>query len=260
MSQYLLNIASRSAETKDNGLTPSLSGFNIGQSGKEEDFAKGESDQDSGNQFLQPDISTFETPIFKNAPNDQDFTKIKGQQKGFEPSYFSKYIDRVNKPEDPEQKPIAKTVSDKFSRFDSLDSNVPISKVLPEIKEKDWQVGERNSEKWIDADQKNKTKPEKKNYINPILEKTAIGKDKPISDNLPKANISPRQPFTDNSKLILNKGANQTSPKLVIGKITVEILPPVKTNTVKVIQQVVQPPARENFSKTNKLIFGLGQL
>jgi hypothetical protein len=52
---------------------------------------------------------------------------------------------------------------------------------------------------------------------------------------------------------------NQVTPKLVIGKITVEILPPLAQQPPKIITRVVQAPSTENHSKTNRLSFGLGQ-
>lgn len=53
---------------------------------------------------------------------------------------------------------------------------------------------------------------------------------------------------------------NQVTPKLVIGKITVEIMPPPAQQASKIITRVVQAPSTENHSKINRLSFGLGQL
>jgi hypothetical protein len=53
---------------------------------------------------------------------------------------------------------------------------------------------------------------------------------------------------------------NRSAPKLVIGKISVEILPPAAPQPAKVVTRVVQAPSYSESSKTNKLRFGLGQL
>ena len=58
----------------------------------------------------------------------------------------------------------------------------------------------------------------------------------------------------------LRNKANQPVTKLVIGKIIVEILPPKLPATQKVITRIVQASAKETHTKSNKLIFGLGQL
>jgi len=74
---------------------------------------------------------------------------------------------------------------------------------------------------------------------------------------LPRMN--PVQPAVEISSQARNRN-NPPSPKLVIGKITVEILPPVAQPATKIITRVVQPPSTENYPKMNRLNFGLGQL
>ena len=49
-------------------------------------------------------------------------------------------------------------------------------------------------------------------------------------------------------------------PKLVIGKITVEIIPPPANLPQKVITRVIGKTSEENQPKTNRLSFGLGQM
>lgn len=57
-----------------------------------------------------------------------------------------------------------------------------------------------------------------------------------------------------------SKRGNKQVPKLVIGKITVEVLPPEKPSLPKVVTRIVQPAAVPQSSKPNKFGFGLGQL
>ena len=63
----------------------------------------------------------------------------------------------------------------------------------------------------------------------------------------------------ENDRPLRNK-TNQSVPKLIIGKIIVEILPSKLPAPQKIITKVVQPPSKDSYSKSNKLIFGLRQL
>lgn len=88
-------------------------------------------------------------------------------------------------------------------------------------------------------------------------EKTSLVKNTIGPPILPR--INPVQAFADISSQARNRN-NPPTPKLVIGKITVEILPPAAQPSTKIITRVVQSPSTENFSKMNRLNFGLGQL
>jgi hypothetical protein len=72
--------------------------------------------------------------------------------------------------------------------------------------------------------------------------------------------IIPSNKDVEPKRRVHSSNTNQPAPKLVIGKITVEILPPKLPAPQKIITRVVQTPAKDNFSKSNKLSFGLGQL
>ena len=72
--------------------------------------------------------------------------------------------------------------------------------------------------------------------------------------------ITPNQPDQVNKKLVQNNKMNEAAPKLVIGKIIVEILPPKLPAPQKIITRVVESSSKDSFSKSNKFIFGLGQL
>jgi len=88
-------------------------------------------------------------------------------------------------------------------------------------------------------------------------EKSSLVKNTIGTPILPR--INPVQAVADVSSQTRNR-KNPPTPKLVIGKITVEILPPAAQPATKIITRVVQSPSTENYSKMNRLNFGLGQL
>ncbi|MEI6682111.1 MAG: hypothetical protein WCO44_05765 [Bacteroidota bacterium] len=103
-----------------------------------------------------------------------------------------------------------------------------------------------------------------------IPEKTTP-KKVPGTGNLPVRNyppgrsireIMPREPSIPSREEKNNprEPKSETAPKLVIGKITVEIALPPPTQPQKIITRVVQKSAEENHGNTNRLRFGLGQM
>ncbi len=74
--------------------------------------------------------------------------------------------------------------------------------------------------------------------------------------------IMPRipDPFSKDKQRLTGESKNQQGPKLVIGKITVEIVPPPASQPQKVITRIVQKPADENNGRMNRLGIGLGQM
>lgn len=58
----------------------------------------------------------------------------------------------------------------------------------------------------------------------------------------------------------LQNKKNTSGPTLIIGKITVEVISPANKVSPKIITKVVSDPSNQGQSKSNKLIFGLGQM
>lgn len=77
-----------------------------------------------------------------------------------------------------------------------------------------------------------------------------------IREIMPQINYSP----TYAAEKPLGGPKEKATPKLTIGKITVEIIPPATQPPAKIITRTVQAPPSENHSKINRLSFGLGQL
>ena len=99
---------------------------------------------------------------------------------------------------------------------------------------------------------------EQKQFITPSI--TEIQRiNNVIPNKIGVQRIVPNLDGNANNRHIHNK-KQQANPKLVIGKITVEILPPIATASPKTITKVVSQTSKPTSSKSNKLIFGLGQM
>lgn len=99
----------------------------------------------------------------------------------------------------------------------------------------------------------------RESIINPEIKQEKASTLKTISPNSFVPRITPVQ-FAPQNILTDSNRKNPATPKLVIGKITVEILPPAAQPATKILTRVVQTPSTENYSKMNRLNFGLGQL
>ena len=101
--------------------------------------------------------------------------------------------------------------------------------------------------------------------IAPPVKKELIDKnDKNLNWHIP-VRIMPTQlslhkdkPVNDNSNN--NNNSNAPKPRLVIGKIIVEVLPSAKPVPPKIITRTVESPSTANHSKISRLSFGFGQL
>ncbi len=106
---------------------------------------------------------------------------------------------------------------------------------------------------------RDKLEPQKISVLIPekISEKPGSSKDANRISVIER--ISPSK-YAPDSNTAGKNGKNKVTPKLVIGKITVEIIPPVSQPAAKVITRLVQPSETENHPIYNRLTFGLGQM
>lgn len=287
MSQYLINIASRNAEVKGNDMLPPSSASNSGILGIDEDSTNENYSQvnEVQYQFIQPNEDIFQEDIIKNKPSKFDSnrpefketTEITENQKNFDPTYFSKYIERVGTQEksihlnNPSadfsrfetKKPYQKSAKNRVESRKNIDESEDVfntfSKGIPEKNGTENRLDERFVQEFSEPHQIN-PKPVEKNPVSPILEEPDRKEKKNLSDKLSDGNTIAMEPKADDSRNVLRTITNEPSPKVVIGKIVIEILPPIKAPSEKIIQRVARTPSKDNFSKTNKLIFGLGQL
>ena len=142
---------------------------------------------------------------------------------------------------------------------ETIPVNKTVSKIITEKKELNKSKVEKKDSKTADVVYADEEVSVKKQMINPVKDEVQK-KNKLQQNNSRIERITPIQPDTEHTKPVQRININQPAPKLVIGKIIVEILPPIKPAPQKVITRVVQSPANDHHSKSNKLIFGLGQL
>lgn len=94
---------------------------------------------------------------------------------------------------------------------------------------------------------------------NPAYRNSAFDKKTEVfrpAERAPHTKLHPTDPIPSQ----LPERNKRPVPKLVIGKILVEVIQAEKATSPKIINHVVQAPSNPNGSKTNKLSFGLGQL
>jgi hypothetical protein len=282
MSQYLSNIAGRSAGKNSMELMPAIPVYYGSESAIDQDLSEENILQDSSlqNQNVPQGILPVQPAAIQMV--QQAFvlnnTEIKEPVKNIEPTYFSKHIERVegevenspvknNRPaaikynvEEPFQQSVQEHKEVRLYENEPGFISKKVSKIIPEIKgaenKKEFKTGDEITE----AVQENETIPVFKPRINPLV------KDKVQNKNLLKAGNSRIQRITPANKdkqpagPVHRNHPNLPAPKLVIGKISVEILPPKLPVPQKVITRVVPSSSNDSHSKSNKLIFGLRQL
>ncbi|MBK9225657.1 MAG: hypothetical protein IPL67_00980 [Ignavibacteria bacterium] len=234
MSHYLSDIAARSVP--DSGLSPlaPTPAWNIADAGMVQDHAA-------------------ETNIGDNAEQDQFVQQNIVPQKPVQvqPIKTPGIISRIESPTAEEN-----IVSSYFSTHAKR-----LVKLVSEKPGKNKHPREEAGKRSIDVVITDEVLSLEKQMIAPSV------KDKEEKKNTlqPKSDSGIEQ-LTPNHSGIVNKAAvnnnktNQPTPKLVIGKITVEILPPVTPTPQKIFTRVVQSASKDSHSRSNKLIFGLGQL
>jgi hypothetical protein len=288
MSEYLLNIAARNTGTNSNELLPSVPQFNTSDTGINEDFIEKDVIQFNGiqNQSFQQGIVSAQPLTPQKAPLDAvlNETEKSFTQKNTENSYFSKHIERLadEKENSPLKNKTAETInfkidqgtssntvantSDEQNEHEQIFTNKTVLKILPEKKEAKKQTSNKINKKpegislneSVNAD---KIIYSEKQIIQPADKKDEAQNNKiNDSNNLRPERITPNQPEQLSKIPVQNNKINEATPKLVIGKITVEIMPPKLPVPQKIITKVVQTPSKESYSKSSKLSFGLRQL
>jgi hypothetical protein len=288
MSEYLINIAARNTGSNSNELLPSASLFNTAGTGMSEGLIEKNNTQDNAiqNHFFQQGIVSAQPLTPQKAQLDDALNESeKGlTQKNTENSYFSKHIERVaaEKENEPLNNKTVETISfkideeashkivtntgDKQNENEQIFVDKKVLKILPEKKETKKQTSKKTNEKPEDTSLNDSIHTDKiiyseKQIIRPADKKDEIQNEKvTLSNNVRIERITPNQPEQLSKIPLQNNKMNEATPKLVIGKITVEILPPKLQTPQKIITKVVQSPSKDSYSKSNKLIFGLGQL
>jgi hypothetical protein len=282
MREYLLNIAARSSGNSPQEMLPSMAVFGAAQSGNVDDFSEENNNQEVAgqNQFVQQSMLLVQPVSIQPAQQSLVLSRTENKEEGksIEPTYFSKHIERVET--EVESNPVKNNNSatinyknEQLLRKKGIEKiavkhyesepglfNKSIAKIAPEIKVAVKQESQKSGDNFNEAVQEEETISVIKPRINPLI------KDEVQKENGLKQSSSRIQRLTPSHQDIKPAGPvhrnqiNQPAPKLVIGKIVVEILPPKLPVPQKVITRVVPPPANDGHSKSNKLIFGLRQL
>lgn len=263
MSNYLSEIAARSIQSNNFSLIPTIHGQVESDQNILQDFTDIYSLTDNLNQnsesFLTPSPpvhivtgnSTF--PEFKNENilHDHPYQKVLTQ----------KNTERFQ-PNNPLQSPRVRTNDIEESKV--FGENVELPYITRHVQRMIVnEKSEINSSLIKDSksfDNVNESTDSKKtSFIHPAVKPDSPKITNDIPNRLNLKYIIPAQlAMGDNRPTNIRN--NQVTPKLVIGKITVEILPPPPHQAPKIITRVVQAPSTENHSKINRLSFGLGQL
>lgn len=96
---------------------------------------------------------------------------------------------------------------------------------------------------------------QKKQLIMPLIKQEHLKHSDPVTKNAPVTRLLPAQPAEP-----MTARNSKTAPKLVIGKITVEVIQPNKPSPAQIINNVKQTPPASDNTGSNQLRFGLGQL
>ncbi len=286
MNRYLANIAARSTRNDTQSLiptTPAPAVFDEGSTLAEKDnFQQDEFIQ----QNLTPDEPYRIQPVITSEINDKMETPL--AEKSIEISYFSRHTERLNSSEagNALQNNLLETEGIKFEeplkKITTVPERVNLNENEPAFINKtglDTLADKKRGNKLkVNKTTKKPGEPakpyepanpserkelkrsivEQKQFIAPSNEEIKRA-NKSIPNKADVERIIPNLSGNENNGVIQNTKKPAT-PKLVIGKISVEILPPIANVPPKVITKVVPSNSKPDKSKSNKLIFGLGQM
>ncbi|MEO8148094.1 MAG: hypothetical protein ABI723_10675 [Bacteroidia bacterium] len=278
MSNYLSGIVARNIPDNAPSLRPATPLMSTPHS---DPFEQTINDQPAFNSLQQTDSpfnQTNEPPqnIIKPVVQKEFKNNIESpiQNKSFDIPYITKHIERLEFIESKEQKePIA--TKDAFTSFippvktDLIKSNneevieVPVNSSIEPRNKKDKGEQKKESINIEPVFMEQKPMSSIKNpLITPPFKNDKSKKIAPVKNTSNVARLNPVQRSVQHSAPLpkINTKNNEPAPKLVIGKIIVEIVQPEKPAPPKVVNRIIQAPSALNSSKTNNLSFGLGQL
>ncbi len=252
MSNYFSNIAQRSIEKI---AAPNLSATTNFTQNTEPEIGVTYEKPFEGDGFEKEEIAKGNSTFYINqiVENKDIATNIS--------NYFSKNIERNIFNSNFSNKSFSSNIEQNFNIETQNNKLVDISNVSPQTNKNEhvsnqifesnaindiWKISEKETIK-ENLVLKTTQKLEPSIKENSIFEKTQISNNN---------QLQPLQEVQMNVKTDVQPQA----PKLVIGKITVEITQPAPPIQQKVFNRIVQEPAPSNYSKMNRLSFGLSQL
>ncbi len=280
MGSYLTNIAARSSAMETNAFLPNRPEKFASDSGNIDVIDHEDSFRDSLNQpqFVQENIQSAQPNLMPKAqqPFDLYNQDINEQKQQMEAGYFSKHIERgevenitpVNNAgktiryevENPIQTKVTNHIEAKINTDNPVFVKTSVQKILPETEESIKQTGLNQEHENKEVIQKGEKRLLQKKLILPIFDiaDEAIKNEK--QSNRKVERINPIQPEQVSAPKDQRNRSSQPTKKLVIGKIIVEMLPPVQPLPQKVITRTIPTALKNNQPKPSKLMFGLGQL
>lgn len=213
---------------------------------------KSSTERDESKQKSEEEIFPVKIEV-RDSPSSHKIEIIE-PKKNIQLSYFSKHIERLNTNEknspvidEPLQQNIQDSIHFESNENVSSSAKKVISKMIPDKEDNETQ----------ELNKKSESAEQKIDNLSPEVEQQK--KISPVINSYELTRITPSQPILEKS-VPLNNKSKQEKPRLVIGKIIVEVLPPEKQAPPRVVTKVVQQSSDNNNSKINKLSFGLGQL
>lgn len=272
MNSYLTNIAIRNNPDTQPFLTPSIPATAVpdpGITGAGEDFAEEGNSIDDAPSIVP--VQTYQDRFFLNQGNNlvnQD-VHLPQNTKPIEPLIIDDRaesgVSEKNRTMPYFARHAARIIVNEKNNVNEEDIHIPSDTSIPTVRfnrEDDYSEKSSMSKDKVPADRINGVAELNTGLqIEPAVkdEKQRTTKDRVNISKLTRLIPVPELPVPAKNRpdQMLNK---QATPKLVIGKITVEILPPAVPPPPKVVTRVVQPALTENHSKMSRLSFGLGQL
>jgi hypothetical protein len=264
MSDYFFQIASRNIPNSSPSLRPAIS---LIERDNSDPFQAGKVFQPI-NSFLFPPTEPFQNVSRRQNPKElHEHVEDASPGKSDEMPYFKKYIERL---ETGEKKGTTEQIVNKnaFLGFNDYPTNTSLIKNqnaedLKPVPNYSLDPVLKNGARKSEFTNSRFSYPEPKliHSENKTLLKPSF-KEENLTDNITRENstsikrLHPVQPLN----IPVNTRNNQSAPKLVIGKITVEVVQAERPTPAKVVNRVIQVPSDSNRASTNKLSFGLGQL
>jgi hypothetical protein len=195
-------------------------------------------------------------PLLQNTAASNSGKSVQNKTIETSSSYITKYVDRLNFNENGEQQEPALV---KNSVNPQEEKNSVKTKIVSDNVEitggKRFEKKEFQNRK-LEEIEAPFVVSKKKSKIKPSPENISSESKIALANSSRATRMNPLQPsFTP-----ANTKNNNTKPKLVIGKITVEIIQANKPLPARVINRIVQSPPSSDNSKRSKFSFGLGQL
>jgi hypothetical protein len=299
MSSYFSQIASRSGQLSVAQVVPAInlatsqgSSFNevqpfdgeVSRNAAQQDYNIPEQSLALEGRVKQLENNSLLTPTgpdyAEKSAVERKREKLHVEEQPTVPSYITRHVERatvLEKENQDSNHSYTRMPTERTNEAGKVDFNKSVQEFIdPEDNKNVFSITERANSDNEKAETKfQKSRQQQYNTLKPSvpfkqqisLEKQRIVEptDRKVSTEIPKKTaerlslVQPSQKQAESS-MAANSKPNRHTPKLVIGKITVEVLPPEKPALPKIITRLIKNTPASEHSKPGKLSFGLGQL